>query len=177
MMGDETLWAGPGRAASGGRDQAPASRTYLFGDLLALARLHWIRAMAAGLAGRGYADYRATDAVLLRLLRRRGSVTITRIGQQLGTTRQAARKLVDGLERRGYATEERDSGDTRAINVRLTSAGQTYAEAVVQVLERLNRELALRVSAADLAAADTVLRASLITEEALASAVRIAPPS
>lgn len=164
----------PGRRGRGGhRDDV---RPYLFGDLLALARLHWIRAMAAGLAERGYPDYRATDAVLVRLLRRRGSATITRIGDRLGITRQAARKLVDGLERRGYAAEERDPSDSRSINVRLTPAGEAYAAAVVAVLEHLNRELAVRVDAADLAAADAVLRATLVTEEARASAARIARP-
>lgn len=150
--------------------------TYLFGDLLALARLDWVRAMAAGLDLNGYPGYRPTDAVILRLLRRRGSTTISRIGRQLGISRQAARKLVDGLERRGYASEERDPADSRNVNVRLTSDGETYAEAVVGVLERLNRELAQRVSVSELAATDTVLRASLVSREALAIASRIPPP-
>jgi DNA-binding MarR family transcriptional regulator len=133
--------------------------------------------MTAGLAERGYPDYRASDAVLVRLLRRRGSATITFIGHRLGVSRQAARKLVDGLEHRGYAKAVRDSVDTRSVKVGLTAAGEAYAATVVTVLERLNRELALKVSDADLAATDRVLRATLRGDDDRASAAGTVPPS
>jgi DNA-binding MarR family transcriptional regulator len=149
---------------------------YLFGDLLALARAQWIRRMAEGLAEAGYPDYRATDAVLVRLLRRRGSVTIGRLGVRLGITRQAARKLVDRLERRGYASEARDQEDARSVKVRLTADGERYADAVIALVHTLNRELAERVTSDELATADAVLRATISDPDSRAAADRVVPP-
>jgi Mn-dependent DtxR family transcriptional regulator len=79
---------------------------YLFGGLLALARLSWVRQMASRLAQLGYQDYRRSDAVALRLLRR-GPVPVGRLGAELGVTRQAARKMAEGLEHRDYAHRAR----------------------------------------------------------------------
>ena len=52
---------------------------YLFGDLLALARLSRVRHMADRLGRLGYADYRRSDAAALRLLLR-GPVPVGRLG-------------------------------------------------------------------------------------------------
>lgn len=148
----------PARPRAGRGAPPPA---YPFGDLLALARLDWVARMASELAAAGYPGYRPTDAALVRLLRRRGSASIGAVGARLGVTRQAARKLIDGLEQRGLASEARDPADTRTINVSLTSAGEAYAGVIVAVIEQLNDELAGRVSVEDLAAADRVLRAAI----------------
>jgi DNA-binding MarR family transcriptional regulator len=166
-------------ADDSGRASAPETTAdpYLFGDLLALARAHWIRRMSTGLAERGYPDYRAADAILVRLLRRRGSITISGIGARLGVTRQAGRKLVDGLERRGYATEARDQRDTRSVKITLTAAGETYADAVIAVIDELNHELASRVSEAELAVADAVLRAAITDNDAHAAADGMMSPA
>jgi DNA-binding MarR family transcriptional regulator len=151
-----------------------SSATYRFGDLLALARLSWVSQMAGGLAAMGYDDYRRSDAAVMRLLRR-GPMSIGGLGQATGVTRQAARKIADGLERRGFATTSRDESDSRQINVRLTDEGARYASAVVSVIERLNRELAARVAPADLAGADTVLRAVLADGSSQRLAERLPP--
>jgi DNA-binding MarR family transcriptional regulator len=148
---------------------------YLFGDLLALARANWVRKMAEGLADLGYLDYRRTDAALLRLLRRRGPVAIGTIGTRLGISRQAARKLVDGLKQRGYCSEARDENDGRVVKVTLTPTGSAYAAAVTEVVHRLNRELVGRVSHDQLVAADAVLRATF-GDNAPAVAARLPPP-
>lgn len=116
--------------------------------------------MATRLEGRGYRDYRRSDAAVMRLLRHRG-LSIGELGAALGITRQAARKLTDGLERRGYARTEQDPRDSRRLNILLTNEGEAYAQAVVEVIQALNRELADRVDSDQLAAADTVLRAAL----------------
>jgi DNA-binding MarR family transcriptional regulator len=136
----------------------PSSAVYAFGDLLALARQSWLGQMASRLAERGYEDYRRSDAAATRLLRR-GPVAVGRLGTALGVTRQAARKVADGLHQRGYATIQRDPEDARQFNVALTAAGQEYASAVVAVIEQLNREVMRRTDPAELAAADAVLRA------------------
>ncbi len=143
----------------GGMSQS-STDPYLFGDLLALARQRWIRQMADGVRALGYDDYRRSDAAAVRLLAR-GPASIGRVGDVLGVTRQAARKVVDGLERRGFATTARDGGDARQVNVVLTAEGDAYAEAVIAVIRRLNQELVRRVDPAALAGADAVLRAVL----------------
>jgi DNA-binding MarR family transcriptional regulator len=142
----------------------PAPSTYPFGDLLALARQSWLGQMAARLAERGYADYRRSDAAAARLLLRRGPVPVGQLGLGLGVTRQAARKVADGLQQRGYATTERDPRDSRQLNVTLTPAGQDYARAVIAVIGELNTEVAQRTDPAQLAAADAVLRAVLFDD-------------
>ena len=102
----------------------------LFGDQLALARRSWVRRMAAGLGRAGYDDYRPSDAAVFRRLLR-GPTPVGRLVDVLGATRQAARKIVEGLERRGYVTTERDATDARRLIVSLTPAGEGYARAVV----------------------------------------------
>jgi DNA-binding MarR family transcriptional regulator len=148
---------------------------YRFGDLLALARRSWIAQMASGVSALGYEDYRRSDAAVMRRLRR-GSLSIGQLGSTLGISRQAARKVVDGLERRGFATVERDSDDTRQINVLLTDEGEAYATAVTKVIERLNRNLARRVDPADLLSVDRVLRAAISDDRTRRFAENLHPP-
>jgi DNA-binding MarR family transcriptional regulator len=148
---------------------------YRFGDLLALTRQSWIGQMTSRLEGLGYADYRRSDAAALRMLWL-GPLPVGRLGEVLGVTRQAARKVADALEQRGYATTERDSRDTRQLNVTLTQFGRDYALAIILVIAELNREVAARVSPAELAAADAVLRAALFDESARQRASRVPRP-
>ncbi len=149
--------------------------TYRFGDIVALARLSWVGEMTSRLEGLGYAGFRRGDAAVMRVLWRE-ALPVGRLGAGLGVTRQAARKIADALEQRGYATIERDSRDTRQLNVTLTPAGRDYAQAVIAVTEELNREIAGRVSPAQLAAADTVLRAALFDDSARQRASQLPPP-
>ena len=154
---------------------AKSSPPYPFGDLLAIARQSWVQQMAQRLELRGYADYRRSDAAALRLLRR-GPVPVGRLGAGLGVTRQAARKIADGLEQRDYARTERDARDSRILNVILTTAGTAYAQAMTEVIQTLNREFRQRVDPAQLAAADTVLRAVLADDSALRDAAARSVP-
>ncbi|MGH7759711.1 MAG: hypothetical protein ACREN7_10400, partial [Candidatus Dormibacteria bacterium] len=127
-----------------------------FGDLLALARRSWIQRMAAGLREQGYPDYRRSDAAVCRLLLR-GPVSLGRLGRILGVSRQAGRKVADGLVQRGLGEMRRDVRDSRRVNVHLSRRGQAYGHVVVAVVERLNREVAIQAAPADLAAARRVL--------------------
>ena len=155
---------------------AQSTAVYRFGDLLALARQSWIAQMARDVAAQGYPDYRRTDAAVLRLLRR-GPVSIGRLGDALGVTRQAARKVAAGLEQRGLADAVRDELDARQLNIVLTEAGMAYADAVIAAINRLNRRLARRVSAEQLAAADAVLRAALADQHTRTVAAFVPPPA
>ena len=154
---------------------AESNPPYRFGDLLGLARQSWVGQMTSRLERLGYADYRRSDAAALRMLWQ-SPLPVGRLGASLGVTRQAARKVADGLEQRGYATTERDSRDTRQLNVALTQLGRDYALAIILVISELNREVAGRVSPAQLAAADAVLRAALFDDSARQRASRVPPP-
>lgn len=152
-----------------------SSPPYMFGDLLALARLSWVREMGSRLEQLGYSGYRRSDAAVLRLLWRE-PLSVGGLGSLLGISRQAARKLVAALEQRGYARTERDAGDARRLNVLLTPRGEAYAGAITTVIDALNSALARRVEPAQLAAADAVLRAALGSESERARAAALVQP-
>jgi DNA-binding MarR family transcriptional regulator len=154
---------------------AESTPAYRFGDVVALARQSWLIQMTSRLERLGFAGYRRGDVAVMRMLLR-GPLPVGRLGAALGVTRQAARKVADVLEQRGYATTGRDSHDTRQLNVTLTPAGRDYARAVIAVTEELNREVAGRVSPAQLAAADAVLRAALFDDSARQRASHLPPP-
>jgi DNA-binding MarR family transcriptional regulator len=154
------------------RESTPA---YRLGDLIALARQSWLLQMTTRLEALGYAGYRRGDAAVMRMLLR-GPLPVGRLGAALGVTRQAAKKVADALVQRGYATTERDSRDARQLNVTLTPIGRDYARAVSSVTEELNREVAARVTPAELAAADTVLRAALFGDSATRRASQLPHP-
>jgi len=152
------------------------SRTaYHFGDLLALAREHWVRQMAEHVNRAGFGDYRRTDAAVLRLLSRRPR-SLGEIGAALAVTRQAARKFVTRLEQRGFVVTARDASDARQVNVALTAQGDQYALAIRRAIDGLDRRLDQRVGRAQLLAADAVLRASLPDQDARDQALRLVPP-
>ena len=121
--------------------------------------------MASELEARGFPQYRLSDAASVRFLlvapRRVGE-----LGELLGVTRQAARKVASNLEARGYATIAPDPNDARKLDVVLTEAGRAYGRAIVKVIASLNRAVALRVAPEQLQAADAVLRA-VIDDDAL----------
>jgi len=139
----------------------PSTPPYPFGDLLALARLSWLREMSARLGEFGFTGFSRGDSAVMRLLAG-GPAPLGRVGTSLGVSRQAARKAVDRLEREGFVRTARDPEDARVILVAITSRGTRYAAALVEVIASLNRELAERVSQAQLESADAVLRASII---------------
>jgi DNA-binding MarR family transcriptional regulator len=155
---------------------AESNPAYRFSDLVGLARLSWVGEVTSRLERLGHPGFRRGDSAVMRMLSQ-GPLPVGRLGTGLGVTRQAARKIADALEQRGYATAERDARDTRQLNITLTPAGRDYARAVITVTDELNREVAGRVSAAQLAAADTVLRAALFDDTARERASHLPPPA
>lgn len=150
-------------SSNSGAVEAVDAVGYRFGDLLALARRSWVRRLAAHAASGGFSDYRPTDTVLLRILAREAQ-SIGRIGDGLGISRQAARKLADGLAARGYAAWAADPADARRRLVRITDRGLAYHRALTDATELLNDEVR-EVVPSDLLAADAVLRAVLTDED------------
>jgi DNA-binding MarR family transcriptional regulator len=144
---------------------ANASRPYRFGSLLALARRSWIEQVRDRMQEVGFPGYRQTDAGMLGLLLQR-PLAIGQLGEALGVSRQAARQLADGLVERGYASFGADQADARRTLVVLTPSGQAYGLAIWAAQDALNETVRNRVSEADLAAADAVLRAVFPDDEA-----------
>jgi DNA-binding MarR family transcriptional regulator len=152
-----------------------ATVPYRFGDLLALARRSWVRQITHALEQAGYAGYRLSDAWLLRLLTDQ-PLPVGRLGEAMGVTRQAARKLAGGLAERGYAALTADPADGRRTLVTLTEAGQVYARVVADAQHVMNTAIADRVRPADLAIADSVLRAVFPSAEARQRISESVPP-
>jgi DNA-binding MarR family transcriptional regulator len=148
---------------------------YPFGDMLALARQSWLGQLSARLEALGYPGYLRSDSAVIRLLHR-GPRPVGHLGVALGVTRQAARKVADGLQERGYATLARGTRDARQVIVTLTPVGHEYAAALTAVIDELNREVAQRAGPAHLAAADAVLRAALFDDSARQRADRLPRP-
>lgn len=72
-----------------------------------------------------YVEYRA-----LRLLARTEACTVQHLGQHLGFTKSGATRIVDRLERKGYARRERGQEDRRVCCVTLTEAGRALVESI-----------------------------------------------
>ncbi len=142
-----------------------ATPSYRFGDLLALARRSWVEQVRASMTTAGFLGYRQTDALVLRLLVLH-PWPIGGLGDVLHVTRQAARKLADGMVERGYAELKTDPEDARRTMVHLTRAGTSYARAVATAQDALNDQIRGRVTKAELAVADRVLRMVFPDDEA-----------
>jgi DNA-binding MarR family transcriptional regulator len=127
-----------------------------FGDWLALARRTWVRAIAARLAPKGFAEYRRSDAYVTRVLQL-SALSLGTLGAELSMTRQGARKVVDGLVARGYARIHADEVDARKSMVELTPSGRDYARAIVSVIATMNDELLGIVGKRDLETATRLL--------------------
>ena len=135
-----------------------ANPPYRLGGLLARARRSWIEQVRDRMQQAGFPGYRQSDAWVLALLLRR-PLAIGQLGEAMGISRQAARQMADGLVERGYATFGTDDADARRTLVVLTRRGKAYGRAIWMAQDALNETVRNRVSEADLAAADVVLRA------------------
>lgn len=65
-----------------------------------------------------------THARALRVLAEQGPLPLSRLAEHAETTSAAATQLVNGLERAGYVTRERDPRNGRSVRVGLTDAGR-----------------------------------------------------
>ena len=74
------------------------------------------------LAARGWDDVRRSYGYVLLALRDAPRTT-TELGARLGMTKQAASKLLDGMEAAGYVRRHSDRRDARAKLVRSTAKG------------------------------------------------------
>lgn len=66
---------------------------------------------------------------LLRLLRRKGALSISELAEALGVTGSSVTTACKRLEKAGLVTRERQQDDERMVRVMLTSQGHEHVEA------------------------------------------------
>lgn len=107
----------------------------------------------------GFPDRRFPDGRVLRLCAGAEEVTASRIGRELGITRQGAGKIVSELRDQGFVTLSASSGDGRQKVVTLTARARDYLAAQRSAARRLERELEGQVGREAMAGLWTVLAA------------------
>ncbi|GAA1658838.1 hypothetical protein GCM10009765_05200 [Fodinicola feengrottensis] len=140
-----------------------AAETVPLARLFAMAYGHLIDGLHARLAEQGWHDVRPAFGFIL-LAVRSGPITATEIAALMGTTKQAASKLVTAMDEAGYVQHTVHPGDSRAKLVGLTRRGQRLLAAVDQIYRDLEAEWAKTLGATRIehlrADLTTVLRAT-----------------
>jgi DNA-binding MarR family transcriptional regulator len=113
---------------------SPGGRAELLAELSVAARRYTAAYALFNQALADHFDLHPTDVQCLNLLGlESGQVTIGRVGELTGLSTGAATRLVDRLERSGYATRERDPQDRRRVLVttvaeRMDAFGRVWQE-------------------------------------------------
>ena len=96
------------------------------------------------------------EAHVLAQLVGRDALTANELHREFGHKRSTLTNVLDRLEQRGLVERLPNPNDRRSIVVRLTPAGRQPAERLQQARERIERELAGRVTAEQLEAIQAV---------------------
>jgi DNA-binding MarR family transcriptional regulator len=99
----------------------------------------------------GIDDMRTSFGFVIRALAERDR-TLTELSELLGVTKQAAIKVVDEMELRGYLTRKADPADRRAKVLSLTDKAKRVRRAALRESRRLEKELLDDVGAHDVQA-------------------------
>lgn len=137
--------------------QPPWYQDVVLPPLLGAARRTYTAAIRAGLIEAGLDDVPRSGASVLGRIARRGN--LSDVAGELAVSKQAASQLVDTLVTRGYVERTPDPDDRRRVTVGLTDRGRAAATEVRKAIDRVDAELATRVSQQDLARARSVLGA------------------
>lgn len=86
-----------------------------------------------------------------------GPIRVRDLAQQLDISRQAAHKMLDGLEEDALVERHRDDHDRRAQVVTLTQQGHALARQAARILTELEGELAERIGSPHVEALREVL--------------------
>jgi DNA-binding MarR family transcriptional regulator len=104
----------------------------------------------------GIEDMRAPFGFVIRALAE-APLELTALADRLGVTKQAAIKVVDEMEARGFLTREPHPTDRRAKHLTLTARGQAVREAALAESHRMEAELRAALSDEDVDAFRRVL--------------------
>lgn len=118
----------------------PLARLFAIGYRLLIDRLH------DRLQARGWTDVRPAFGFVL-LAARDQPTSVTGLASLMGTTKQAASKLVDAMVASGYVQRETSGQDGRQRPVHLTMRGEELLRAVEQIYAELEQEWAQVIGA------------------------------
>jgi DNA-binding MarR family transcriptional regulator len=118
----------------------------------------------------GIDDMRTSFGFVIRALAERDR-TLTELSELLGVTKQAAIKVVDEMEQRGYVERQPDPADRRAKVIRLTDKARQVRRAALRASSRVEAELVRDLDAEDVAALRRVLTRLLERHGALDNAL------
>jgi DNA-binding MarR family transcriptional regulator len=137
--------------------------------LFAIAYRSLIDGLHERLRARGWRDVRPAYGFVL-LAARDGPTTSTALAALMGTTKQAASKLVDSMEHAGYVRRRAGTADARQRPVELTARGRRLLATVESIYAELE------AGWADVIGTERVerLRADLVA--VLAGADGVLPP-
>jgi DNA-binding MarR family transcriptional regulator len=96
--------------------------------------------LGAAVARAGIDDMRSSFGFVIRALSEQDR-TLTELSELLGVTKQAAIKVVDEMEERGYVERRPDPADRRAKVIRLTDKGRRVRRTALRASSRLESEL------------------------------------
>jgi DNA-binding MarR family transcriptional regulator len=139
-------------------EQPPWYQDIVLPPLLGAARRTYTTAIRAALIDAGFDDVPRSGASVLGRIARRGR-NLADVAGELAVSKQAASQLVDTLVMRGYVERTPDPDDRRRVTVGLTERGRSAAAEVRKAVDRVDAELATKVSQEDLAGARVVLGA------------------
>jgi len=124
---------------------APDETQKSLGANLRRAWVGYQRRMDDEMAAAGFDDRRFPDGRVLRICSRSDEVTISKIGRELGITRQGASKVVAGLRDRKYVTVNPSATSGREKVVQLTPLAFEYLGAQRAAARTIERGLRLEL--------------------------------
>ena len=114
--------------------------------------------------------------VLTWLNAHEGHISATRLSTQIGHDMGALTRVIDELERRGYAKRERSRRDRRAVEIAITAAGAQQAQSARRVLVELLNQLVAPFSDQEVDTLILLLRRLMLhLQEAAAGAAPASP--
>lgn len=116
-------------------DRVPLARLFAIGYRVLVDGLH------RRLVERGWTDVRVTYGFVL-LAARDGGLCGADVAALLGVSKQAASKLVEGMQAAGYVTRQPHAQDDRVKLIHLTDRGEALLVAVEEIYAELESEWA-----------------------------------
>jgi DNA-binding MarR family transcriptional regulator len=127
-----------------------------FAILVVGATRHVAERLNAAVAQAGIDGMRSPYGYVIRALAA-APLGLTELAERLGVTKQAAIKVVDEMQARGFVTRQPHPGDRRAKVLVLTGKGAAVRAAALEESRRMEAELRAELGDADVDALRRVL--------------------
>jgi DNA-binding MarR family transcriptional regulator len=122
-----------------------AATTENVGFLLAQASQRFNELLVERFAAEGFGEVRASYGSVLVPLFERDGMRLGELASAARLSKQAITGLVARCEADGLVARERDPGDGRAFNVRLTKRGRAFKAVAEKVVDELDEDLVRRL--------------------------------